>query len=448
MALSLLQKAHNILENKDIRVAKLNVGYDAMMTPIGLPGSIILSGRTSQSALSYLEVDGAPLETSAFTFMAWILLYELENNMTLLDSRQFESSKNLYLEINNIGQLNVTTPDGQYLLTPSSNPITTKTWHFVAFTYSTFDGKGGFMIDERFGFENATSNEVQKGNFFFYESNSWMSESTQYSIRIGGNKFDFSKNFAGQISCVQLIKEMLSPAQIYDYMNCSFLNNYKQSKCPEGYLLMNGLCYIIKDKPRNFHDAEVRCLSPPGIDGLWTQRLAGRSHSYFLEKLLKLAEGNIGDMIDMWVGIEDRNNDDAWEDSSGNIVAFSNDSIWHGTHSSKTKCAYISSLNPGYLQLDKCSEEKPYACVRPTLDMPYDNSCPLGYIPSKKECLISIPDLHNYTKAKEKCAQHGGHLFTPTNEGELSFMKSFAHLNSKAFRYEIKTCHCWFLFYR
>ena len=406
-----------------------------MMTPVGLPGSIILSGRTSQSALSYIEVDGTSLQTAEFTFMAWIFLSGFENNMTLLDSRQFESSKNLYLEINSIGQLNVTTPDGQSFLTPSSNPITTKTWHFVAFTFSTFDGKGGFMVDEKFGFENASSNEIQKGNYFFYDSNSWMPESTKYPIRIGGNKFNFSKNFAGQISCIQILDKMLSPAQIYDYMNCSVLNNYKQNKCPEGYLLMDGLCYIVKDKPRKFHDAEVRCLPPPGHDGIWTQGLAGQSHSYFLEKLLKLAESFTGSMIDMWVGIEDRNSDDHWRDASGKTVVFSNDSIWHGTHSSKTKCAYISSTKPGYLQMGKCSEEKPYACVRPTLDMPSDNSCPLGYIPSKKKCLMSIPDLHNYTKAKEECALHGGHLFTPTDEGELSFMKGFAHLNSKAFHY-------------
>lgn len=438
VALPLLQKTHNTLETKDIRVTKTNVAYDAGMTPVGLPGGIILSGRTSSSALSYIEVTGPSLKSSAFTFMAWILPSHLDKTTTLLDSRQYESSTNLHIEVNMLGQLNVSTPDGQILLTPSTNGIKAKQWNFLAFTYSTFDGKGGLMINEHFGFENGTSNEVQKGNYFFYESSSWISDSTQYPIRIGGNKFDYSRNFQGQLSCVQFVHEMLSPAQIYDYMNCSVLNNFKYSRCPEGYLLMDGMCYLIKDKPRNFHQAESRCLSPPDLDGLWVQKMAGTNQSYFLERLLNLAEGYIGNSVDLWVGIEDRNNDESWEDSSGNVVAFNNDSIWHANHSSSTRCAYISSAKPGYLHVDKCNEEKPYACVRQPRDSPHNNHCPLGYISYKKTCLMPSHDLFTYDKAKEKCALSGGLLFAPKDVGELSFMQGFAYLNSKILK--IKLC--------
>ena len=85
-----------------------------------------------------------------------------------------------------------------------------------------------------------------KASYFEFDDGEWMDNALEHAIRVAADKHSLGQSYRGQISCLQIYTDALTPAQIAFLKNCSFdAKEYQSSKCPADYTFFDGHCYKV-----------------------------------------------------------------------------------------------------------------------------------------------------------------------------------------------------------
>nr|XP_057941462.1 galactose-specific lectin nattectin-like [Doryrhamphus excisus]XP_057941463.1 galactose-specific lectin nattectin-like [Doryrhamphus excisus] len=127
------------------------------------------------------------------------------------------------------------------------------------------------------------------------------------------------------------------------------LPSKKDGCCPEKWTLLDDHCYVFKNDPRTFADAESVCNLLGGNLASITSAL---KNVVVYEMLLESEE------LEAWIGLTDAVEDGEYFWVDGKPFDFSNFVSVPGTEN----CGYIGP--DGEWDTESCTAEEPYFCIR------------------------------------------------------------------------------------
>ena len=275
---------------------------------------------------------------NGFSVSCWIYIDKIDNSQSqyIVDTRgPYQSSSDvfnkfqLYVEKNTETQLAAvlcngpaSSDDGSMEIgncttfkSSKATSIDEQKWTYVSFSYSTFNNKGTFVVNQIYGYQDGSS--PMENKYFNYDSQQWLNIKSQgvgIEFRIGASKLN-DKRFVGKISCFQVYDLGLKPSQLQHASKCYLDSSYKTVQlCPSGYTHFRGHCYMLSSSEEDFSNAEYGCLKKPSNN--FNPVLAYPPDHWSLDFMSSLAQSQ--DLAEVWVGLDGRS---VWSEDNFTMAA-------------------------------------------------------------------------------------------------------------------------------
>ena len=323
-----------------------------------------------------------------------------------------------------------------------NTPIPKDQWTYIGFTYDKFNKTGTFFIDDVYGYYDIPNMNDKIGKWFTYDTKNWLTSGAIGSFITLGTKYTQDsgglENYAGQISCLQIFEERLTPSLFLHLKKCPVPEKYlgKMLLCPNGYYYFRGNCFQVPRFDKEFGEAEYDCLRQSNEN--FTISLGFTDDSRMLDYMVNYLEKLEGKTLEFWYGIDGRSDQDmqsptvsgTWVNSAGDTVDEASIS-WYGgakdTSDPTFQCGSMFS-NSSDLRNTDCFQKKRYLCMTPALDQGnQDILCPTGFVPYKGECYAkNVVKGVDYDGAEEACAYNGSRVVMIRDRGTYHFIRAMA----------------------